>query len=83
MIGTSSPEPPSNGLPSIVPWNDTVTRSPFSAPSAFGGERPVLLGDLLQRLVDLGVGHFGVSRSSLMVLKSASAIGGTISISTV
>jgi hypothetical protein len=81
--GTSSPVPPSNGVPSIVPWNEMVTRSPFSAAFGLGDERAVLLGNCLQRLIDFGVGHIGGQPVSLMVLKSASAIGGTISISTV
>ena len=48
-----------------------VTRSPLSAlpPSALRRERPALLGDLRQRLVDLGVGHLGVQPLELDALE--------------
>ena len=36
-----------------------MTRSPFSAASRLGDERPVGVGDPLQRLVDFGIGHLG------------------------
>ena len=39
----------------------------------------VLLADARERLVDLGLGHLAGEPVSLMVLKSASAIAGTIS----
>ena len=58
---TSPPVPPSNGLPSIVPVKsmiDAVAVLGLGA-LALGRERPVLLGDPLERLVDLGVGHLG------------------------
>ena len=58
LTPTSPPLPPSNGSPSILPAKSMTTRSPFSTLRALplGGERPVLLGDLVERLVDLGVG---------------------------
>ena len=64
---------------------EIVTRSPVSAlaPSPLRQERPVLLGDALHRLVDLGSVTSATSRSSLMSLKSASSICGRISIATV
>ena len=57
----SSPEPPSNGLPSIDAGEGD--RDPIAllglGSLGLGAERTILLGDLLHRLVDLGVGHLG------------------------
>ena len=57
----SSPVPPSNGVPSIVPVKSITTRSPLSAlaPSAFGANGRFCSAMRLTRLVDLGVGHLG------------------------
>ena len=62
--------------------HDTVAGLGLAA-LGLGRERPVLLGDLRQRLIDLGVGDLGVRRSSSMPLKSASSIFGRISSATV
>ena len=53
--------PPSNGSPSIVPVktiDDAVAARGLVA-LALAAIRPVLLGDPLERLVDLGVGDLG------------------------
>src|SRR3981189_648871 len=61
LTPTSPPGPPSNGVPSSLPVKSMTARAPFPflPPPAFGGERPVLVGDLLQGLVDLRVGDLG------------------------
>ena len=45
----------------MVPVKEITTRSPLLGLGALalGGERPVLLGDAGERLVDLGVGDVG------------------------
>ena len=54
-----SAEPPSNAVPSIVPLNETVTRSPLCGLGAVGlGGKAVLIGDALDGIIDLGVGYF-------------------------
>ena len=56
-----SPVPPSNGVPSMVPLKEIVTRSPVSAlaPSPLAAIAAILVGDALDGLVDIGVGDFG------------------------
>ena len=55
--GTSSPVPPSNGVPSIEPSNRQRDAIAILRAFGLGDERPILLGDRLQGLIDLGVGH--------------------------
>ena len=76
----SLPVPPSNRAvdPAGEIDDHAVAVLDFGA-LVFRRIRLVLLGDLVERVVDLGVGNFGTSRSSLMVLKSPSAIGGSTS----
>jgi len=50
---------------------------------ALGDERPILFGDPLQSLIDLGVGDLGGEPGELDGLEIGSVIGGRISISTV
>ena len=85
MTGTSSPVPPSKGTPSIVPVKEIVTRSPLSAlpPSALAAKGRFWSAIFCRASSMSWSGTVVVSRSSLIDLKSASAIGGTTSSATV
>ena len=61
LTPTSSPVPPSNGCAVDLAGevdDDAVALLDLGA-LAFGRVGLVLLGDLVERLVDLGVGHLG------------------------
>ena len=61
LTATSSPVPPSNGVPSILPMKSITTRSPCStlAPSAFAAYGRFCSAIWFERRVDLGVGDLG------------------------
>ena len=61
LTGTSSPLPPSNGVAADLAGerNDDAVAALDLCPFGLERIRPVLLGDLADRLVDLGVGDLG------------------------
>ena len=79
--GVSSPVPPSNGSPLMVPAKEIMTRSPLSAlpPSAFG-VKGLFCSAMRESASSISASATSLTgRVSLMVLKSASSIGGTTS----